>query len=305
MSVTVKVNGVANSLVHKGSRGISVSTLPDVCKTPPGPVPVPYPNISQSITLKKGTKTVKADGGQMIAIKGSEFSLSNGDNPGVAGGVKSNTFMKESTWILYSFDVKMDGKNACRLTDKKFQNHQNTVNLSGEIQDPKNVPELEQMLCEIWKECEDDINKKLKMENANIVECWDRKDGKEPLALKSGKEKHACCKEKLENRKKNAKGDIMKQLKTEKTVSLPEGGSVRLDVQVGTMVYDFKFQCPRTNASPKWPIYKFPEPGKKLPSGIRRAPSKAYNGYSQNELMKEAPGVKDVSMINENCSPCK
>ena len=128
MPVTIKVNGVANSLVHKGSNGVSVATIPDVCKTPTpgGPVPMPYPNISQSATLAKGTTTVKADGGMMIAIKGSEFSLSNGDNPGVAGGVKSSTFMKESTWILYSFDVKMDGGNACRLSDKKFQNHENS-----------------------------------------------------------------------------------------------------------------------------------------------------------------------------------
>lgn len=133
MPVTVKVNGVANSLVHKGSNGVSVATMPDVCKTPSpgGPVPIPYPNISQSITLAKGTTTVKADGGMMIANKGSEFSLSNGDNAGVAGGVKSSTFMKESTWILYSFDVKMDGKGACRLSDKKFQNHENTADLAG------------------------------------------------------------------------------------------------------------------------------------------------------------------------------
>lgn len=138
MPVTVKVNGTTNSLVHKGSNGISAATLPDVCKTPSpgGPVPIPYPNISQSISLAKGTTTVKADGGMMIAIKGSEFSLSNGDNAGVAGGVKSSTFMKESTWILYSFDVKMDGKNACRLTDKKFQNHENTVDLAGLFQFP-------------------------------------------------------------------------------------------------------------------------------------------------------------------------
>jgi uncharacterized Zn-binding protein involved in type VI secretion len=134
MPVTVKVNGVANSLVHKGSSHTSVATIPDVCKTPSpgGPVPIPYPNISQSITLAKGTTTVKADG-MMIAVKGSEFSLSNGDNAGVAGGVKSSTFMKESTWILYSFDVKMDGKNACRLTDKKFQNHENTADLAGTL----------------------------------------------------------------------------------------------------------------------------------------------------------------------------
>lgn len=138
MPVTVKVNGVANSLVHKGSNGISVATIPDVCKTPSpgGPVPIPYPNISQSISLDKGTTSVKADGGMMIANKGSEFSLSNGDNAGVAGGVKSSTFMKESTWILYSFDVKMDGKNACRLTDKKFQNHENTVDLAGALLTP-------------------------------------------------------------------------------------------------------------------------------------------------------------------------
>lgn len=138
MPVTVKVNGSANSLVHKGSNGVSIATVPDVCKTPSpgGPVPIPYPNISQSVTLSKGTTTVKADGGMMIAIKGSEFSLSNGDNAGVAGGVKSSTFMKESTWILYSFDVKMDGGNACRLTDKKFQNHENTVDLGGTFQPP-------------------------------------------------------------------------------------------------------------------------------------------------------------------------
>jgi hypothetical protein len=136
--VTIKVNGAANSLVHKGSNGISMATIPDVCKTPSpaGPVPIPYPNISQSATLDKGTTTVKADGGMMIATKGSEFSLSNGDNAGVAGGVKSSTFMKESTWILYSFDVKMDGSNACRLTDKKFQNHENTADLGGELQGP-------------------------------------------------------------------------------------------------------------------------------------------------------------------------
>src|SRR5262249_5951728 len=137
MPVTVKVNGTTNSLVHKGSNGISTATIPDVCKTPSpaGPVPIPYPNISQSSTLDKGTSTVKADG-MMIAIKGSEFSLSNGDNAGVAGGVKSSTFMKESTWILYSFDVKLDGQNACRLSDKKFQNHENTADLAGVLQPP-------------------------------------------------------------------------------------------------------------------------------------------------------------------------
>ncbi len=136
MPVTVNVNNL--SLAHKGSNGVSNATLPDVCKTPSpgGPVPIPYPNISMSNTLAKGTKTVKVDGGMMAAIKGSEYSMSMGDEPGTAGGVVSSTFKKESTWITYSFDVKMDGANACRLTDKKFQNHQNTVDMAGDVQPP-------------------------------------------------------------------------------------------------------------------------------------------------------------------------
>ena len=156
MPVTVKVNGTSNSLVHKGSNGISMATIPDVCKTPSpaGPVPLPYPNISQSATLAKGTTTVKADGGMMIAIKGSEFSLSNGDNPGVAGGVKSSTFMKESTWILYSFDVKMEGKNACRLSDKKFQNHENTVDLAGTLVPPTPVGVIVLECDPRWSPCQ-------------------------------------------------------------------------------------------------------------------------------------------------------
>jgi hypothetical protein len=78
---------------------------------------------------------VKAKG-KMIAIKGSEYSTSFGDEPGTAGGVKSNTFKKETSWITYSFDVKMDGKNACRHTDKKFHNHKNTADLMGNM-DPE------------------------------------------------------------------------------------------------------------------------------------------------------------------------
>jgi uncharacterized Zn-binding protein involved in type VI secretion len=101
--------------------------VPDVCKTPSpgGPVPAPYPNIAQSSMLSNGTTTVKADG-QSIAIKGSEFSRSNGDEPGVAGGVKSSVNMGAAKWITYSSDVKMDGKNVCRLTDKMTHNKENT-----------------------------------------------------------------------------------------------------------------------------------------------------------------------------------
>jgi hypothetical protein len=121
-------------LTYKGTVGISMATIPDVCKTPSpgGPIPIPYPNIAQQSSLQDGTTTVFAKG-KMIAIKGSHYSSSNGDEPGTAGGVKSNVNMKATDWITYSFDVKLDGKNACRHTDKKFHNDKNTVDLAGNV----------------------------------------------------------------------------------------------------------------------------------------------------------------------------
>lgn len=251
MPVTVKVNGVANSLVHKGSNGISTATIPDVCKTPTpgGPVPMPYPNISQSATLDKGTTTVKADGGMMIAIKGSEFSLSNGDEPGTVGGVKSNTFIKESTWILYSFDVKMDGQGACRLTDKKFQNHENTADLAGEIQAivATRLAQLQKFACE----CNDEIADK----NA------DGTDNKRSCQF-LGELKHRCCEAKIRDHtrqgpKSGVKGEtgFSATGTPPKTLTCPRSAAphdsswpdaIITDGKGKPLkVVDFKFQCQR------------------------------------------------------------
>src|ERR1051325_3200102 len=133
MAETINVNNL--SLCHKGSGGMSMATIPDVCKTPTptGPVPMPYPNIAMESDLATGTTTIDVDGGNMAANYGSEFSKSTGDEPGNVGGVASGTFIKEATWMTYSFDVKLEGKGACRLTDKMFHNHQNTVNCGGDI----------------------------------------------------------------------------------------------------------------------------------------------------------------------------
>ena len=139
MPETIHVNGTSNSLVHKGSNGIASSTVPDVCKTPSpaGPVPIPYPVIvSMSSDLENGSTTVTADGGNMIAIKDCDFSRCTGDEAGTAGGVASSTFGKEAKFILYSFDVKIDGGNACRLADKMTMNHQNTMCLAGVVVTP-------------------------------------------------------------------------------------------------------------------------------------------------------------------------
>jgi hypothetical protein len=154
MAVTVNVNNL--SLAHKGSGGVAASTVPDVCLTPSGsgPVPIPYPNIARSADLAKGTTTVKADGGNMIAVMGSEFSVSTGDEAGTVGGVISGTNMAEATWITCSPDVKMEGRNVCRLTDKMLLNHGNTVCLGGLNQLMLwAYPEL-RILCEFICKCD-------------------------------------------------------------------------------------------------------------------------------------------------------
>jgi hypothetical protein len=209
MPVTIKVNGTSNSLVHKMSTGVSVATIPDVCKTPTpgGPVPIPYPNIAQSITLSGGTTTVKGDR-MMAANKGSKFALSNGDNAGVAGGVKSSTFMKEATWILYSFDVKVDGKNAARFTDKMFHNAENAANLSGETQIIVAVTGCDETaLRKLAEACNDAVNKK--KGPANSKNC---------AAL--GTAKHKCCEDSI-------KASNQKTLGTERPFELDGTPSTR------------------------------------------------------------------------------
>jgi len=152
MGVTINANGL--SLVHKKSSGISIATIPDVCKTPSpgGPVPIPYPNFSFSSDLKNGSKKVTGEK-DMIAVRGSEFSRSTGDEPGTVGGIKSGTNMKEAKWLTYSLDVKIERKNACRLTDKMTMNHGNTVCLGGEFQylvGAVGLDDTMQALCEIF-----------------------------------------------------------------------------------------------------------------------------------------------------------
>ena len=147
MSVTVNINGL--TLCHKGSNGVSVATVPDVCKTPSpgGPVPLPYPNIARSSDLAKGTTTVSADGGQMCANYGSEFSVSTGDEPGTLGGVKSGVQKKQATWLTYSFDVKLEAKGACRLSDKMLHNAENAMDAAGELQAA--IEAFEKIICPI------------------------------------------------------------------------------------------------------------------------------------------------------------
>jgi hypothetical protein len=311
MPVTVKVNGTVNSLVHKGSNHISAATIPDVCKTPSpaGPVPIPYPNISQSATLDKGTTTVKADGGMMIATKGSEFSLSNGDNAGVAGGVKSSTFMKESTWILYSFDVKMDGNNACRLSDKKFQNHENTADLMGAVGDSLTVAEAVAELKKIACDCQEQTKPKTVPKTAAA-----RRKACQKLIDERGK----CVTKKLKEREKHgmwanarfkdptgAKSRLQPDVVITAPGSFPStttsvgkrARALKVGLSAGDVkkVVDFKFPCPPALTEP------YPAAG---PSTLGFGPVTPPGPKELNEYRDISNPPDDVEVFTPNATDC-
>jgi len=102
--------------------------FPDVCKTPTpvGPIPIPYPNIGKSSDTSSGPTTVKTDG-QMPMTKDANYMMSTGDEAGSAGGVISGKIKGKCELMLYSFDVKFEGKNVGRLADPLFHNDKNIM----------------------------------------------------------------------------------------------------------------------------------------------------------------------------------
>lgn len=138
MGVTVGVN--KRSVVHKDSGGMT-PCFPDVCKIPaPGTPPVPFPNFSFSKDTAKGSKSVKMDGNP-ICLKDSEFSKSTGDEPGSVKGVASNTVAHRATFVTWSADTFVEGKNVERAFDLMLHNNKNTPPFPV-IQPPIIVPPI-------------------------------------------------------------------------------------------------------------------------------------------------------------------
>ncbi len=115
-------------IVHKGSGGMSVA-FPDVCKTPSpgGPIPIPYPNVAKSSDTSGGPKTVTVDG-KMPMVKGAKYKTSTGNEAGSAGGgLVSSSTKGVARFVIYSFDVKFEDKNVCRLGDSLTHNKKNAI----------------------------------------------------------------------------------------------------------------------------------------------------------------------------------
>ena len=311
MPLTVKVNGQMFGLVHKASNHLSMSTAPDVCKTPSpgGPVPVPYPVIiSQSSDLANGTTTVTADSGQMIAVKDCEYAKCSGDEAGTAGGVVSSTNMKEAKFILFSMDVKMDGKNACRLGDKMTMNHQNTVCMGGTAPTAVSIVEIQKKLCEIIKDCEREENKKIMKQNGDPTSSsWCKAHAKT-----LGNMKHECAAKKIDDEKSKTPPGLPSEVQNEPKIPVPGGGNIKPDVTVGLppncqAVFDFKTSCPIGKAKPGesiFPIYFSNAADRKLFPESRKAPNPNYDGQRQDQIYSDVCGAetKALHANGENCN---
>ncbi|MBU3916070.1 DUF4150 domain-containing protein [bacterium] len=128
---TVSANGL--TIVHAGSKGKLMATIPDVCFIP-GPngskIPIPFPNKAESKDLSGGTVTVQIEGNS-VAVMGSTISKSSGDASGILGGIVSGGTKGKAMTIMASPDVIMEMRPVIRKTDKAIMNDINTICLSG------------------------------------------------------------------------------------------------------------------------------------------------------------------------------
>ncbi len=153
MTPTVIVNKLA--VVHKDSDGVVAAAAPDSCKTPPNMTPMAYPNVTFSKDLAKGSVTVFADG-QSIALKGSVFKTSTGDEAGSGGGLLSGVNKGSAKFSTYSNDVKVEGKNVARLGDKMLMNGNNPNTSGVETQNNRLPDDLDDLICTIFCWCNQD-----------------------------------------------------------------------------------------------------------------------------------------------------
>lgn len=129
MSGDVYANG--NEIAHKAGMNKVIAAFPDVCLSPPsppaGPIPIPYPDTSFSKDLQKGSKNVKIKG-KPAALSQQSFYKSSplGDEAATrsfGANILTHQITGKSYFQMWSMDVVIEGKNACRHLDICTCNH--------------------------------------------------------------------------------------------------------------------------------------------------------------------------------------
>jgi len=253
------------TIVHKGDGLQFVAMAPDVCKTPSpgGPVPIPYPNIATSGDLADGSQSVKVEGNS-AALASSNLSTSTGDEAGSAGGgVSSNKIKGKVTWILYSTDVKIEGKGVVRFMDDNLHNG-NMANTKGkDLGGPGNGKEPPRPTCDnCGGDSDDAYHAKLRK---------DLIDPKDDSAEKV-RGPHGRVRSKVTNScSKNSASGVAQDQRLESTLSPNNFAKNAKNFKFGT------------------PIGAAKQPGERNPPG-NCAEQKALYAAHQQKLFPPAPG---------------
>jgi hypothetical protein len=128
MSKNVFANGREISCVKDNTHALGA--MPDVCLSPPsppaGPVPIPYPNFAKAKDTASGSRSVNVGGDQVGMERKSNFSQCKGDEAATRSfgmNVVDHCLQSKTIAQAYSFDVKVEGKNASRLLDVTLNNN--------------------------------------------------------------------------------------------------------------------------------------------------------------------------------------
>ncbi len=100
---------------------------PDMCKTPPAMLPIPYINF--------GTHALSPNPCFRVLFccapvhnKKAKKAVSFGDQPGVAGGIASQVFMNQTSHLAgYSRTYKINNQPSVRMTGIEKSNRRNVI----------------------------------------------------------------------------------------------------------------------------------------------------------------------------------
>ncbi len=121
--------------------GAQAMATPDVCKvpTPAGPIPTPFVNLGTTQMADPGGLVTKVLLANMPALnQATKILLTNGNQPGVAGGVVSSKIMGQVQFVNGSLKVMVGGKPAVRVGAMTGQNGA-ASNAPGSVVAPSQV----------------------------------------------------------------------------------------------------------------------------------------------------------------------
>jgi hypothetical protein len=102
--------------------------FPDICKTPPAMVPIPYPNIALGPMAIPVVWNVLIGGGPAHNVL-TTIPLSNGDNAGLGLGLISQTVMSQARHVTCVPNLLLGCAPATRLTSVSMQNSTNAFGM--------------------------------------------------------------------------------------------------------------------------------------------------------------------------------